>query len=77
MLLMMSANLVGFVLGVDGMKHFLWELTSTFSGEYPLTSQLSAGWAFVAVACSCLFCAVQVMLEYREEEKRRGIDRRC
>ncbi len=32
-LMMMSANLVGFVLGLDGMKHLLRELTSTASGE--------------------------------------------
>ncbi|WVO15491.1 hypothetical protein L204_103149 [Cryptococcus depauperatus] len=65
-LLMMTANLVGFVLGLDGTKHLLYQLTSTFSG-----------WLFMVFASSCLFIAVQVMFEYREEEKRRGIDRRC
>ncbi|WVQ81401.1 hypothetical protein IAT38_003525 [Cryptococcus sp. DSM 104549] len=65
-LLMMSANLVGFVLGVDGTKHLVSELTSTLSG-----------WGFMLFASSCLFVAVQVMFEYREEEKRKGIDRRC
>ncbi|OXB36240.1 hypothetical protein LQV05_004548 [Cryptococcus neoformans] len=65
-LLMMTANLVGFVLGLDGTKHLLHELTSTISG-----------WSFMLFASSCLFVAAQVMFEYREEEKRRGIDRRC
>lgn len=35
------------------------------------------GWSFMLFAGSCLFVAAQVMFEYREEEKRRGIDRRC
>ncbi|WWC91046.1 uncharacterized protein L201_005986 [Kwoniella dendrophila CBS 6074] len=65
-LLMMSANLVGFVLGLDGMKVLLIELTFTYSG-----------WLFMIFASCCLFIAVQVMFEYREEEKRKGIDRRC
>jgi D-alanyl-lipoteichoic acid acyltransferase DltB (MBOAT superfamily) len=65
-LLMMAANLVGFVLGLDGMRHLATQLVST-----------AEGWAFSAFACSCLFVGVQVMFEYREEEARRGIDRRC
>lgn len=65
-LLMMSANLVGFVLGLDGMKHLVYELVSTANG-----------WAFTSFACACLFIGVQVMMEYREAEARRGIDRRC
>ncbi|XAO24989.1 hypothetical protein I312_103798 [Cryptococcus bacillisporus CA1280] len=65
-LLMMTANLVGFVLGLEGTKHLLHELTSTVSG-----------WSFMLFASSCLFIAAQVMFEYRDEEKRRGIDRRC
>jgi D-alanyl-lipoteichoic acid acyltransferase DltB (MBOAT superfamily) len=65
-LLMMGANLVGFVLGLDGMKHLIHELAST-----------AHGWAFTAFACSCLFVGVQIMFEYREEEARKGVDRRC
>jgi D-alanyl-lipoteichoic acid acyltransferase DltB (MBOAT superfamily) len=65
-LLMMSANLVGFVLGIDSMKHLVYELTTT-----------AKGWSFMAFAMACLFVAVQVMFEYREEEHRRGIDRKC
>lgn len=65
-LLMMSANLVGFVLGLDGMRHLVHELVST-----------PHGWAFTAFSSACLFVAVQVMFEYRNDEARRGIDRRC
>ncbi|GAA5865144.1 hypothetical protein JCM8547_007728 [Rhodosporidiobolus lusitaniae] len=54
-LLMMTANLVGFVVGIDGAKSR----------------------SFLLTACACLFVAVQVMFEYREEERRRGIYRRC
>ncbi|CAE6335175.1 unnamed protein product [Rhizoctonia solani] len=61
-LLMMGANLVGFVIGLDGMRYFISELI---------------GVRFLLVACVCLFIAVQVMFEYREEEARRGIYRRC
>lgn len=65
-LLLMSANLVGFVLGLDGMRHLLTELTSSISGLL-----------FLAFSAACLYVAVQVMFEYREEERRRGIDRKC
>lgn len=65
-LLMMSANLVGFVLGLDGMRYLVHELAST-----------AHGWAFTLFSSSCLFVGVQIMMEYREEEARRGIDRRC
>ncbi|EIW65751.1 hypothetical protein TREMEDRAFT_72521 [Tremella mesenterica DSM 1558] len=66
MLLMTSANLVGFVLGLDGMRYFLYQLTSSW-----------AGLTFMLFACLCLFVAVQVMFEYREEEHRQGLDRKC
>ncbi|KAG9004573.1 glycerol transporter [Tulasnella sp. JGI-2019a] len=66
LLMLMIANLVGFVVGVDGMKHMTSELFGTVKGL-----------RFLAFACSCLFIAVQVMFEYREEEMRRGIYRRC
>jgi D-alanyl-lipoteichoic acid acyltransferase DltB (MBOAT superfamily) len=62
----MTANLVGFVLGLDGMRHLLTELTTSYSG-----------WIFLVFASACLYVAVQVMFEYREEERRRGIDRKC
>jgi hypothetical protein len=37
LLMMMSANLVGFVMGLDGMKHWAKELITTGSGEPSLT----------------------------------------
>ncbi|KAI0295044.1 hypothetical protein B0F90DRAFT_1753313 [Multifurca ochricompacta] len=56
------ANLVEFVLSVDG-------------------AQVDHSWAvctrFLLVACACLLVGVQLMSEYREEELRRGIQRRC
>ncbi|KAI0247695.1 MBOAT-domain-containing protein [Lactifluus subvellereus] len=65
-LLMMGANLVGFVLGVDGAQYFVRELIGSWDGI-----------RFLCVACACLFVGVQLMFEYREEELRRGIQRRC
>ncbi|ORX39272.1 MBOAT, membrane-bound O-acyltransferase family-domain-containing protein [Kockovaella imperatae] len=64
-LMMMSANLVGFVLGLEGLRHLLTELATP------------AGIIFTIFASCCLFIAVQVMFEYREEELRKGIDRKC
>lgn len=65
-LMMMTANLVGFAIGTDGMA-YMWQ-------------QLLADWdgiLFMFSACAVLFVGVQVMFEYREEELRRGIDRKC
>ncbi|KAG6885635.1 hypothetical protein C0993_012053 [Termitomyces sp. T159_Od127] len=53
-LMMMSANLVGFVIGTDGMNFFLQQLLGT-----------GKGLAFLAVACAMLFVGVQLMFEYR------------
>ncbi|KAH7106546.1 MBOAT-domain-containing protein [Auriculariales sp. MPI-PUGE-AT-0066] len=64
-LMMMAANLVGFVLGVDGTKYLLSQLFGTF-----------AGWQFLFVASAVIFVVVQLMFEYREEEMRQGIYRR-
>jgi len=65
-LMMMAANLVGFVIGTDGIKYLLSQLFGTWEGV-----------RFLAVTCCCLFIATQVMFEYREEEMRKGIFRRC
>ncbi|KAF8333870.1 MBOAT, membrane-bound O-acyltransferase family-domain-containing protein [Amanita rubescens] len=65
-LMMMTANLVGFVVGVDGIRFFLSELMGSIQGIQYLV--------FIVV---CLFIGVQVMFEYREEELRNGISRRC
>ncbi|KIJ52437.1 hypothetical protein M422DRAFT_58644 [Sphaerobolus stellatus SS14] len=64
-LLMMAANLIGFVLGVDGMKYMLQKIFGTWEGIQ-----------FLFLACLCLFAGIQVMFEYREEERRKGVFRR-
>ncbi|KAJ3969030.1 MBOAT, membrane-bound O-acyltransferase family-domain-containing protein [Lentinula raphanica] len=65
-LLMMTANLVGFVIGIDGLRFFLNELVGTL-----------AGFRYLIGVVFCLFVGVQLMFEYREEEMRKGIHRRC
>ncbi|KAI0636277.1 MBOAT-domain-containing protein [Trametes polyzona] len=65
-LMMMSANLIGFVIGTDGMKYMLHQIFDSWEGI-----------RFILFACACLFVGVQVMFEYREEEERQGIARRC
>ncbi|KAN0092559.1 MBOAT, membrane-bound O-acyltransferase family domain containing protein [Tylopilus felleus] len=65
-LTMITANLVGFVIGTDGILYMAKEITGSFQGL-----------RFLIGACACLFIGVQLMFEYREEEMRRGILRRC
>jgi hypothetical protein len=55
-LFMMSANLVGFVLGLDGMKHLVRELAQTPQGE-PL--------AFTPFACPRTAAAVEWLIAGR------------
>ncbi|KAI9460293.1 MBOAT, membrane-bound O-acyltransferase family-domain-containing protein [Boletus coccyginus] len=63
---MVAANLVGFVIGTDGILYMANQITGSFQGL-----------RFLISACGCLFVGVQLMFEYREEEMRRGIFRRC
>ncbi|KAI0373624.1 MBOAT-domain-containing protein [Pilatotrama ljubarskyi] len=65
-LMMMTANLIGFVIGTDGMKYMLHQVFDSWEGI-----------RFLLFACACLFVAAQIMFEYREEEARQGISRRC
>ncbi|KAL5000369.1 MBOAT, membrane-bound O-acyltransferase family-domain-containing protein [Aspergillus recurvatus] len=65
-LMMMIANLVGFALGLDGIKGLLSELLGSYAGLVYLVS-----------ACCALFVGVQVMFEIREEELRAGIRMKC
>ncbi|KAF9165643.1 glycerol transporter [Actinomortierella ambigua] len=65
-MLMMIANLVGFCIGLDGVKHMLHDLFSSVQGWMTMTCCLSA-----------IFVCVQVMFELRESEKRRGIFLNC
>ncbi|KAI9468514.1 MAG: MBOAT, membrane-bound O-acyltransferase family-domain-containing protein [Benjaminiella poitrasii] len=60
-LMMMIANLVGFAVGLDGVKEMLIKI---FGTTYGLT--------FLISVSVCLFIAVQIMFEIRESEKRRG-----
>ncbi|OLL25395.1 Glycerol uptake protein 1 [Neolecta irregularis DAH-3] len=66
LVIMMVANLIGFCLGVDGMKSMLKEILSSWRGI-----------GFFVSALGALFVGVQVMFEYREEEKRKGIYLKC
>ncbi|PWN97902.1 putative GUP1-Multimembrane-spanning protein essential for proton symport of glycerol [Tilletiopsis washingtonensis] len=65
-LLMMTANLVGFAIGTEGMKYMWQELLGTWNGL-----------RFLAAACCALYCAVHIMFECRAEELRHGIARKC
>ncbi|EST05289.1 Membrane bound O-acyl transferase, MBOAT [Kalmanozyma brasiliensis GHG001] len=65
-LMMMTGNLVGFAIGTDGMRYMIEQLFGSAEGV-----------RFMVGACATLFVGVQVMFEYREEELRRGIDRKC
>lgn len=64
--MMMIANLIGFCVGPDGMKVMLDDMLST-----------AAGLKYVILSTVCLFVGVQAMFEFRESEKRRGINLRC
>lgn len=62
-LMLMIANLVGFAVGVDGLKGLVAGIVGDVGGR-----------VFFLGACATLFVGVQVMFEWRESEKRRGID---
>ncbi|KAG2073070.1 MBOAT-domain-containing protein [Suillus decipiens] len=65
-LMMVSANLVGFVIGTDGLTYMASQVAGTWQG-----------FRFLFGASCIIFVGVQFMFEYREEEMRRGIYRRC
>ncbi|KAK6539645.1 glycerol transporter [Orbilia ellipsospora] len=67
-LTMCGANLVGFALGVNGVKQLIYD------------GIINAGWAGVVFVCATLgtlFTGVNVMFELREEEARRGLFLGC
>lgn len=64
--MMLIANLVGFAVGVDGIRNLLGEMMHT-----------AAGLRFTILCSVLLFVGVQVMFEYRERELRMGIDMKC
>jgi D-alanyl-lipoteichoic acid acyltransferase DltB (MBOAT superfamily) len=61
-LMMMIANLVGYAIGIDGLKGLIHGIIGS-----------TAGVALFAAACGCLFIGVQLMFETREQEMRDGI----
>lgn len=65
-LMMMIANLVGFAIGIDGLKGLVQGIIGSFGG---LT--------FLGCACGALFVGVQVMFEVRQQERREGIKMNC
>jgi D-alanyl-lipoteichoic acid acyltransferase DltB (MBOAT superfamily) len=62
-LMMMVANLVGFAVGIDGLKGLVTGIVGDLGGRI-----------FFIGACATLFVGSQVMFEWRESEKRRGVD---
>jgi hypothetical protein len=52
--MMMAANLVGFVVGTDGVSFFFSQLFGTLEGV-----------RFMVLCFVCLFIGVQLMFEYR------------
>jgi D-alanyl-lipoteichoic acid acyltransferase DltB (MBOAT superfamily) len=65
-LMMMAANLVGFAVGVDGLKGLVEGIIDSWGGRL-----------FLLGACATLFVGAQVMFEWREGEKRRGVNLKC
>ncbi|CAI2163199.1 1821_t:CDS:10 [Funneliformis geosporum] len=63
LLTMWAANLVGFAVGLDGMKVLLSDIFRTSDGLISL-----------GLCCISIFCAVQIMFEIREEEKRKNFN---
>ena len=83
-LMMMAANLVGFAVGLDGLKGMVQGIVGSYMG---LCFFLHSFWHFVLIllagiiylftACATLFVGVQVMFEIREQELRHGIKMTC
>lgn len=65
-LMMISANLVGFAVGLDGLKAIISGVFRDYSGL-----------VFLVTACTALFVGIQVMFEIRQGELRRGINLKC
>jgi protein-cysteine N-palmitoyltransferase HHAT len=65
-LMMMAANLVGFSVGLDGLKGLVAGIIGSWQGA-----------VFMLAACGALFVGAQVMFEHREEEKRHGVKMKC
>lgn len=64
--MMITANLVGFVVGLDGVQYVWSQLVGTRAGVVCLVQLIGV-----------LFVAAQLMYEYRAEERRHGVLRNC
>ncbi|KAI0845300.1 MBOAT-domain-containing protein [Daldinia vernicosa] len=64
--MMMTANLVGFAVGLDGLMSIIAGIFKDFSG-----------FTFLITSCMAFFVTVNIMFEIRESEMRRGINLRC
>ena len=65
-LMMMTANLVGFAVGLDGLKGLVQGIVGSWQGL-----------GFMFAACGALFVGAQVIFEVREGELRKGIKLKC
>lgn len=65
-LMMMVANLVGFAIGLDGLKTLIHGMLGGYNGVF-----------FFFSSCVAIWVAVQIMFEHREDEHREGIDLKC
>ncbi|KAI6250699.1 Membrane-bound O-acyltransferase GUP1 [Erysiphe necator] len=66
LMMMMMANLVGFAVGVDGLKTIIYGIFRDHSG-----------YIFLFTSTLVLFVGIQVMFEVRESEMRKGIFLKC
>ncbi|KAK9373640.1 MBOAT, membrane-bound O-acyltransferase family-domain-containing protein [Lipomyces chichibuensis] len=64
--MMMLANLVGFAVGIDGLRDMLRDIFSSWTGI-----------PYFLFTSACLFVGVQIMFEVRAQEARQGINLRC
>ncbi|USW59367.1 Putative membrane bound O-acyl transferase, MBOAT [Septoria linicola] len=65
-LMMMAANLVGFAVGLDGLRGLVDGIIGNWGGR-----------VFLLAAMATLFVGAQIMFEVREAEKRRGVSMKC
>lgn len=66
LLMMMIANLVGFAVGLDGLKAIIWGIFKDWWGV-----------GFLTISWAVLFVGIQMMFEVRESEMRKGIFLKC
>ncbi|TQV96470.1 hypothetical protein V2A60_003132 [Cordyceps javanica] len=65
-LMMITANMVGFAVGLDGVESIAKAILRDWSGLF-----------FLVAVCSAFFVGIQIMFEIRESEKRHGVTLRC